>query len=330
VRFVFAGTPEFAARVLTHLDDIGRRPCLVISQPDKAKGRGQKTSPPEAIEAAERLGIPHVQVDDINSPESIAHIADTGAAALVVAAFGQILKPALLQRFLCLNVHGSLLPAYRGAAPIERAIAAGEPVSGVSIMRMAEGLDEGPWALQSTLSIGLRDDAGSIALGLAVLGASGVDQILTGLGDGNVIWTEQGEGATYAAKLTAADTVLDVSRSAGKVHDQVRSLCPGLGARAATGGLGLKIWRTWPYGISGLEVVPAFAREVDGRPGQLAAGESRLFVGCGEGAVEVLLLQPAGKGKMPAADFLRGYAGRLGDALDVAEAAHFGSPSSKD
>ena len=330
MRFVFAGTPDFAARVLTHLDDLGRRPCLVISQPDRPKGRGKKTSPPEAIEAAERLGIPHVQVDDINSPDSIARIVDTGATTLVVAAFGQILRPALLESFLCLNVHASLLPAYRGAAPVERAIAAGEPVTGVSIMRMAEGLDEGPWALQSTLSIGPRDDAGSIALGLALLGANGVDQILTGLDDGNVMWTEQGEGAVYAAKLTAADTLLDVSRGAGKVHDQVRSLCPGLGARAASGDLGLKIWRTWPYGISGLEPVPAFAREADGRPGRLVIGECRLFLGCGEGAVEVLLLQPVGKGKMPAADFLRGYSGRLGDAMDVAEATHSEPPSSKD
>jgi methionyl-tRNA formyltransferase len=330
VRFVFAGTPDFAARVLTHLDDIGRRPCLVVSQPDRPKGRGQKTSPPEAIEAAKRLGIPHVQVDDINSPQSIACLTDTGSTTLVVAAFGQILRPALLERFLCLNVHGSLLPAFRGAAPIERAIAAGEPVTGVSIMRMAEGLDEGPWALQSTLSIGRRDDAGSIALGLAVLGANGVDQTLTGIADGNVVWTEQGEGAVYAAKLTSADTALDVSWGAAKVHDQVRSLCPGLGARAASGGLGLKIWRTWPYGISGLEPVPVFAREVDGTPGRFALGEGRLFIGCGEGAVEVLLLQPAGKGKMLAADFLRGYSGRLGDALDLPEAARSGSQSSKE
>jgi methionyl-tRNA formyltransferase len=330
VRFVFVGTPDFASRVLTHLDDIGRRPCLVISQPDRPKGRGQKTCRPEAIAAAEALGIPHVQVDDINTSETIACIADTGAATLVVAAFGQILRPALLERFLCLNVHASLLPAYRGAAPIERALAAGEQATGVSIMRMVEGLDEGPWALQSTLPIGLRDDAGSIARGLAVLGATGLDQVLAGLGDGNVTWTEQGEGATYAAKLSAADTTLDVSKSAGSMHDQVRSLCPGLGARTTSGGLSLKIWRTWPYGTPGLEPVPLVARQIEGQPGRLALGEGRLFVGCGEGAVELLLVQPTGKGKMLASDFLRGYAGRLDDALDNAAAGHPGSPSSKE
>jgi methionyl-tRNA formyltransferase len=330
VRFVFAGTPAFASRVLTHLDDIGRRPCLVISQPDRPKGRGQKTCRPEAIEAAQELGITHVQVDDINAPEAIACIGDTGATTLVVAAFGQILRPALLERFLCLNVHASLLPAHRGAAPIERAIAAGESVTGVSIMRMAEGLDEGPWALQSTLPIGLRDDAGSIARGLAVLGATGVDQVLTGLGDGNVIWTEQGEGATYAAKLSTADTKLDLFKSAGSVHDHVRSLSPGLGARSASRGLSLKIWRTWPYGTPGLEPVPPVARQIEGQPGRLALGEGRLFVGCGEGAVEFLLVQPAGKGKMLASDFLRGYAGRLGDTLEVVSMGHPGSPSSKE
>lgn len=330
MRFVFAGTPDFAAKVLTHLDGIGRRPCLVISQPDRPKGRGQKTCPPEVIEAAEKLGIPHLQVDDINSPETIGCIAGTGAAILVVAAFGQILRPAMLERFLCLNVHGSLLPAYRGAAPIERALAAGESVTGVSIMRMAEGLDEGPWTLQSTLSIGLRDDAGSIARGLAVLGATGLDQVLTGLGDGNVTWTEQGEGATYAAKLSAVDTVLDVSKTAHSLHDQVRSLSPGLGARTASGGLSLKIWRTWPHGMPGLEPLPTVARHVDGKPGRLAVGEGRLFAGCAEGAVEFLLVQPAGKDKMATADFLRGYAGRLGETLDIDPTGHPGPLSSKE
>ena len=321
MRFAFAGTPDFAARVLAHLDDIGRRPCLVISQPDRPKGRGRATCPPEAIEAAARLQIPYVQVADVNSPETAARIAGSGASALVVVAFGQILRAALLNEFLCLNVHGSLLPAFRGAAPIERSLAAGESVSGVSIMRMTEGLDEGPWALQKSLSIGLRDDAGSLARAMAVLGAAAVDQVLTGLSDGNITWTEQGEGATYAAKLGANDAVLDVSRAVMEVHNQVRSLCPGLGARTATGGLNLKVWRTWPFGAPELESVPAFARQVDGRPGMLAIGEGRLFVGCGHGAVEVLLVQPAGKGKMRTADFLRGYAGRLGDRLDVAGSA---------
>jgi methionyl-tRNA formyltransferase len=321
VRFAFAGTPDFAARVLAHLDDIGRRPCLVISQPDRPKGRGRATCPPEAIEAAARLRIPYIQVADVNSPDIAARIAGSGATALVVVAFGQILRAALLNEFLCLNVHGSLLPAFRGAAPIERALAAGESVSGVTIMRMTEGLDEGPWALQKSMLIGLRDDAGSVARTMAVLGATGVDQVLTGLSDGNVTWTEQGEGATYAAKLGTNDIVLDVSRAALEVHNQVRSLSPELGARTATGGLNLKVWRTWPLGAPGLDSAPRFANQVDGRAGLLAVGEGRLFVGCGHEALEVLLVQPAGKGKMRTADFLRGYARRLGDRLDAADPA---------
>ncbi len=330
MKFAFVGTPDFAARVLTQLDDIGRRPCLVVSQPDRPKGRGRKTCPPEAIEAAQKLGIAHVQVDDINSSDSVAYIAGTGATALVVAAFGQVFGPSLLERFICLNVHGSLLPEYRGAAPIERALAAGESVTGVSIMRMAEGLDEGPWALRSTLSIGLRDDAGSVARALAVLGANGVDQVLTGLRDGNVAWTEQTEGATYAAKLGASDAILDASRDAKTLHDQVRSMSPGIGTRAASGGLGLKIWRTWPFGMSGLAPIPAIARGVDGRSGRLAVDEGRLFIGCGAGVLEVLLLQPAGKGKMAAADFLRGYAVRLAETLDDVIPSASGPLSAKD
>ncbi|MCL5736065.1 MAG: methionyl-tRNA formyltransferase [Actinobacteria bacterium] len=321
MKFIFAGTPDFAARVLTHLDDIGRRPCLVISQPDRPRGRGRVVGQSEVIAAAARLQIPNVQVRDINSQDSLAEIASTGARVLVVAAFGQIVKPPLLDDLTCLNVHASLLPAYRGAAPIERALASGEAVSGVSIMRMTRGLDEGPWALQTSLSLGLRDDAGSVARGLAVLGANGVDQVLTGLGDGTVTWTEQAGKAGYAAKLSPDDAVLDPARTAARLHDQVRSLSPAVGAKTACGGLEFKVWRTWPYGMSGLAETPGEARHIEGKPGRLAVAESRLFIGCAEGAVEALLLQPAGKGRMPAADFLRGYQRRLSDRLDLAVTA---------
>jgi methionyl-tRNA formyltransferase len=153
---------------------------------------------------------------------------------------------------------------------------------------------------------------------LAVVGAEGIDQVLSGLADGTVTWTEQGDASTYAAKLCASDTLLDFSRPATAVHNQVRSLSPDIGARAATGGLAWKAWRSWPFGVSSFERTPDFAAAADGHPGRLAADAGRLFVGCAEGSVEVLQVQPAGKGKMPAADFLRGYAGRLGEKIDGA------------
>jgi methionyl-tRNA formyltransferase len=214
------------------------------------------------------------------------------------------------------NVHASLLPAYRGAAPIERALAAGEEHTGVSIMRMTEGLDEGPWALQRVVSIGLLDDAGSVGRLLATSGAVGIDQVLTATADGTADWTEQAGTGSYAEKVCARDCVLDTDRGAKAVHDQVRSLSPSIGARAASGDLEMKIWRTWPYGQAGLDEVPKEAQGVAGSAGRLSAQDGRLFVGCAEGAVEILALQPAGKGRMTAGAFLRGYGGRLGERLD--------------
>jgi methionyl-tRNA formyltransferase len=273
------------------------------------------TAPAAAVEA-ERLGLECLQPADINDPAVLERLQDVGASILVVASYGQIFRQPLLDSLLCLNIHASLLPAYRGAAPIERALAAGEAHTGVSIMHMTERLDEGPWALQSSISLGLRDDAGSVGRSLAVLGAIGVDQVLTGLSDGTVTWVEQQGPSTYADKVCAADCLLDTARGARAVHDQVRSLSPGVGARAASQDLGFKVWRTWPYGQPGLGAVPGEGAEVAGRPGQLQVADSRLFVGCAEGAVELLMVQPGGKGKMAVSAFLRGYSRRLGDRLE--------------
>lgn len=315
--FVFAGTPDFAARVLRELEESGRRPALVVSQPDRPRGRGRKTCPPPAAEEAERLGIPVLKIDDLNTPDTLEVMTATGARTLVVAAFGQMLRPEVLERFLCLNVHASLLPAYRGAAPIERAIAAGEERTGVSIMRMTAGLDEGPYALQTAVSIGLRDDAGSLTRTLAVLGASGIDQVLTGLEDGTVMWTEQQGPSSYACKLGPSDAVLDPRGTSKHVHDQVRAVSPAPGVRARSGAVEFKVWRTWPYGGAAPALVPPEATDADGRPGRLLMRGGRLFLGCGVGVLELLQVQPVGKGRMESAAFLRGYGSRLGEALSM-------------
>jgi len=315
VDFAFAGTPEFAVSVLNDLEGLGRRPNLVISQPGRPGGRGLRAADPPAAAAAARLGIGCLQVEDINDPRVAERIRESGASTLVVAAFGQILRRHLLESFLCLNIHASLLPAYRGAAPIERALAAGEPRMGVSIMRVTERLDEGPWAMQTSLSVGLREDTGTLARSLALLGAVGMAHVLDGICDGTVTWTEQQGPTSYAAKLTPRDCSLDFTRDARAVHDQVRSLSPAIGARTAAGGIEFKVWRTWPYGQPGLDAVPEAAAPAAGNPGRLVVSEERLFVGCREGAVQVLTVQPAGKSRMTAAAFVRGYAGRLGDRL---------------
>ena len=315
MKFAFAGSPDFAAWTLEHLVALGRRPCLVITQPDRPVGRGRRAAAPAAAATAQRLGLALLQPENINTPEAIDQIRVTGAEAIVVAAFGQILRQNLLDAILCLNAHGSLLPAYRGAAPIERAIAAGESCTGVSIMQVELALDSGPYALQKSVSISLWDDAGSIARALTFLGAQGVDQVLTGLDDGTVTWTKQEGGTVYAEKLCAKDCLLDAARSAKGVHDLVRSLSPRVGARSASGDFEFKIWRTWPYGHADLPPVPDEAAAVAGRPGRLAAGKTRFFMGCAEGAVEILSIQPNGKSRMTAAEFLRGYSGRLGDSM---------------
>ncbi len=316
MNFAFAGAPDFAAWTLEDLVALGRRPSLVISQPDRPVGRGRHAAAPAAAATATGLGIDLLQTEDINAPEVLARLRSAGAKVLVVAAFGQLLRAELLEALPCLNVHGSLLPAYRGAAPIERSIAAGDACTGVSIMRMERGLDTGPWALQTSLSVNLWDDAGSVGRSLAFLGARGLDQVMTGLADGTAVWTDQEGPASYADKLTPADASLDLARSARSVHDQVRSLSPRVGARATSGGLGFKVWRTWPYGHEGLREAPSEAAGVAGHPGGICFTKTRVFAGCAEGVVEFFNIQPDGKAVMTAAEFLRGYASRLGDTIE--------------
>lgn len=315
MKFAFAGTPEFATWVLSDLCGLGRRPCLVITQPSRPQGRGRCRRPSPVSRRAAELGLKVVEAADIDAAEVRAEIRSAGAEALVVAAFGQLLGSSLLDSILCVNVHASLLPAYRGAAPIERALMAGEKCTGVTIMRITERLDEGPVGLQSRLSIGLRDDAGSLGRVLAVMGAVGVHQVLDGIADGTVAWQEQVGPATYAPKLSSEDCALNVHQGARSAHDQVRALSPRIGARAKTGELEVKLWRTWPYGQSGLDPVPVEGAAAAGDPGRLVAAGDRLFVGCADGVLEVLLLQPAGRKKMTCAEFLRGYRARLGERL---------------
>ncbi len=322
MKFAFAGSPDFAAWTLEDLVGLGRRPTLVISQPDRPVGRGRRAAAPAAAAAAGRLGLDLIQPEDINAPAVVEQVRTSGAAVLVVAAFGQILRRNLLDSVPCINIHASLLPAYRGAAPIERALAAGEECTGVSVMRVVEALDAGPWALKTSLSISLWDDAGTLARALAFLGARGVDQVLTGIEDGTVVWTEQDGESVYAEKLCQEDCFLNPACSARAVHDQVRALSPRVGARVACGGVRFKVWRTWPYGVLGMET-PADAVPAVGRPGAIEATPTRLFLGCTEGVVEILSLQPDGRGRMTAAEFVRGYRGRLGASITPITGACF-------
>lgn len=328
MRFAFAGTPEFGAQVLRDLLERGLRPVMVISQPDRPAGRGRTPAAPAVVTAARAADLPVMQTPDINAPGVRAGLLEAGVECLVVASFGQLLRSDLLSAFLCLNVHASLLPAYRGAAPIVRALMAGEAETGVSLMRMTACLDEGPWALQRRVSITARDDAGTMERTLALLGALGAAEVFDGLADGTLCWAEQSGPFTYAAKVGPSDRVFDPRLDAGRLHDRVRALAPSIGCETrCEGGLALKVWRTWPRPAHAAAhhvapaadaTEPATADEVaQPDPGRLTSENGRLFVACGTGRLELLTLQPAGKRPMRAAEFLRGYGPRLGERLLV-------------
>lgn len=256
---------------------------------------------------AVRMQLPLIETPDINSAEVRAALLGAHVETVLVAAFGQMFREPLLTSFDCINVHASLLPAYRGAAPIVRALMAGEEQTGVCIMRMTEGLDEGPVAARSIISVGLWDDRDTVESTLALVGAHAAAHVLDALSGGFAQWEPQGEHATYAAKLVASDRGLDLTRPAAQVHDHVRAMSPTPGATTRMGDLEVKLLRTWPN----TSQEAAAPLSVDGRPGELAIVGERLFLGCGEGSVEILRVQPSGKRAMSAAEFLRGYSSSL-------------------
>ncbi len=297
MKVAFAGTPDFAATILRDLVSSDHEVGLVISQPDPRRGRGRKTAPTPVAELARNLGLPLRQ--PVHISEVAGEISDHDA--LVVAAYGQILRPDTLYaaREGAWNVHASLLPKYRGAAPIERAIMNGERKTGVTVMRMDEGLDTGPIALQRTVEVPPEMTAGELAELLARVGAEAIVEVLRSVAAGTVVLTEQDNlHATYAPKLSDEDLVIGWDRGAEEVCDLVRALAPHVGARTFHPGVEgpVKIWR---------------ARVFEGGDFSLQAGHidvqsGRIVVGCDDGVLEVLELQMPGAKRLSAQDFLRG------------------------
>jgi methionyl-tRNA formyltransferase len=270
VKTVYLGTSEFAAAVLRRLHDSPHRPALVISRPDSPQGRGRKLTPPPTVTVARELGLETYQPESVNTDETLARVEGTDPAALVVCAFGALIKEPLLSRFPILNVHPSLLPRWRGAAPIERAILAGDAETGVSIMQLTAGLDSGPVGLQQRVTIEPDDDYGTLAARLEGLGG---DLLVRAL-DEQPAYVEQDEdGVTYAEKLSAEDRRLDPSQPATEQERRVRALSPHIGAYLEQpDGSRLGVWRARAEG-------------------------DRL---------ELLTVQPPGKRPMPWADYERG------------------------
>ncbi|MCU0313857.1 MAG: methionyl-tRNA formyltransferase [Solirubrobacteraceae bacterium] len=225
---VYLGTSDFAAAVLRLLARTPHRPSLVVTRPDRPAGRGRRLTPPPVAETARELGIALEQPEDVNGEDARARIAAEDPGALIVCAFGALIRDPLLSDHEILNVHPSLLPRWRGAAPIERAIMAGDAQTGVAIMRLTAGLDSGPVCLQQAEPITPQDTFGTLAPRLEALGA----MLLVKALDERPPFTEQGEdGVTYAEKITAADRTLDPAQPAEQRARVVRALHPHVGAR---------------------------------------------------------------------------------------------------
>jgi methionyl-tRNA formyltransferase len=295
-RTVYFGTSEFAATVLGSLAASQHRPQLVVTPPDRRKGRGQQSGPPPVARAATELELPLLQAEKVNAPEAVLRIEAADPEVVAVCAFGQLIREPLLSEFEMLNVHPSLLPRWRGAAPIERAIISGDQVTGVSIMRLTEGLDSGPVALQVQTPIEPHENFGSLATRLAELGGELIVRALDLRAAGELELTEQDEsGATYAEKIEASERRLDPGRPAVELDRIVRGLTPHVGAYLELGEGGR------------LGVRAAAAEPGGGVPGELEAGEGSLRLTCSEGALRLDVVQPAGGRPMPADAYLRGH-----------------------
>ena len=221
------GTSEYAAAVLRRLADSPHRPQLVITQPDRPRGRGRRPSPPPVAELAAALGIELFQTEDVNAGEALERIRSARPQLGAICAFGQLIREPLLSELRLLNVHPSLLPRWRGAAPIERAIMAGDARTGVSIMALSAGLDSGPVALQEQDAIGADDDFGALSERLAAIGGELLVRALELSAADRLALTEQGEeGVSYAEKIEAAERRLDPSRGAVELARVVRALTP--------------------------------------------------------------------------------------------------------
>jgi methionyl-tRNA formyltransferase len=296
LRTVYLGTSDFAARVLKRLADSPHRPTLVVTPPDRPRGRGQKVGSPPAAETARELGIELLQFASVNDHEAVEAIRSNDTEVPVVCGFGQLIGAELLAGPLILNVHPSLLPRWRGAAPIERTLMAGDAETGVSVMRVTEGLDSGPVGLQESLAIKPGENFGSLSTRLAELGGELIVRALELHSKGDLEFEEQDEDrATYAEKITAADRVLDPARPAFELTRRVRALTPNVGAHLE---LASGEW----LGVCAASVHPDGAHR-----GTLEEVDGALLLGCAEGVLRLDRVHPAGGREMTAAEYLRGH-----------------------
>ena len=299
LRVGFAGTPPFAAEALAAIAAAGFAVPIVLTQPDRPSGRGMKLTASAVKQKAQELGIPVLQPPSLKTEEGRAAALAVPLDVLVVAAYGLILPPAVLAwpRYGGINIHASRLPRWRGAAPIQRALLAGDAGTGVTLMQMDAGLDTGPMLEVIAVPIAPRETAGTLTVKLAAAGAAGVVGVLERLArEGRVDVTPQpAEGVTYAAKIERADAVLDWRQPAATLDRVVRAFDPLPGASTHLGAEALKVWDAVPLATG------------SGAPGTvIAVGPEGVDVACGVGCLRLRTVQPAGGKRMPAHAYARG------------------------
>jgi methionyl-tRNA formyltransferase len=293
VRTLYLGTSEFAASVLELLAASPHRPVLVVTRPDRPRGRGRRLEAPPVAAAASRLGIELIQPENVNAEDARAAIAAANPERGCICAYGALIREPLLSELELLNVHPSLLPRWRGAAPIERAIEAGDQQTGVSIMRLVEELDAGPVCLQRAEPIRPDDDFGTLWPRLARLGG---ELLVEALETQPAFRDQPAEGVTYAAKVVREERRLDPGRPATELARRVRALTPHVGTHVELeDGARLGVRRAAPAGGAD---APS--------QGRLGVRDGRLLYGTADGALELLEVQPPGGRPMAAEDWLRG------------------------
>ncbi len=318
MRIVFMGTPDFAVSALRAIIDAGHEVAAVVTQPDKPQGRGKKLQMTPVKACAVAHGIPVFQPVKIREPEAVETLRAYGADIFVVAAFGQILTEEILEmpRYGCVNIHASLLPKYRGAGPIQRAIIDGEKVSGVTIMQMDRGIDTGDMLMKTEVPIDARDTGDSLHDKLAAAGAGLIVEALTAIERGEVTPVKQDESASsYAKMLQKTMSRIDWQRDAVTLDRLIRGLISWPGAFTVRGGRMLKIWEEEPVTAEQMEAKGADWLK-GAEPGTVVLVERDAFyVRAGDGFLRILAVQPEGKKRMAARDFLRGYPMTAGERL---------------
>jgi methionyl-tRNA formyltransferase len=296
LRTVYLGTSDFAAGVLSALADSEHRPALVVTPPDQPRGRGRRVASPPAADRARELDIALLQAESVNAPEARERIAGTEPEVGVVCAFGQLIGAELLGQLELLNVHPSLLPRWRGAAPIERALMAGDDRTGVTIMRVTQGLDSGPVALAEELEISAEDNYGTLSARLIDVAGPMLARALDLCAGGKLELADQDDSrATYAEKISPVERRIDIARPAPELERIVRALTPHIGAY-------LELTDS-----SRLRVRTAAAEPGALGTGNVAVDGGALRIGCGDGVLRIDEVQPPGGRPMPASDYLRGH-----------------------